>query len=361
MIPRRPLLILAVAAALVACSAPAGQPSATDQSSAGAGGEVNAEAVSTGTALAQIRGHLRVARELLAAGDDEAAVPHIGHPRAELLSAVTPEIEEAGGNAADLDAAIEAAETALADGDTEALDGAIEAAIEAARDAEASVVDDPEDPAYRGSVIAALVASVGGEYSEAVVDGELRELAEFQDARGFLVEAQELYGSIRSAVEEASAEEAAEIDEAFEQLETALPGPTASDELTAPDDVSAAATLIGAELAETVGAIIVEERDPAEVGETINAMLDEILELVEAGETDAAAELAAEAYLENYELIEPAVIAMAPAVNEELEPLLGAELRRRITEGADAEEIAALIERARELLDQAVAAASMEH
>jgi hypothetical protein len=354
------LLVPFVTLALVACSAPASQSSTAPHSPSGHA-SVDTEAVATGTALAQIRGHLRVARELLAAGEAEAAVPHIGHPRAELLTAVTPEIREAGGDPDLLDAAIGAAEAALANGDDEALDGAIEAAIEAARDAEAAVVADPEDPAYRGSVIAALVSSVGGEYSEAVVGGELRELAEFQDARGFLLEAMELYETIRPVVEAASADEADEIATAFEALEAALPGPTPPDTLTAPEDVSAAAARIGAELAEAVGAVMVEERDPTEVGATINSMLDEILELVESGQTDAAAELAAEAYLEHYELLEPAVIAAAPEVNEELEPLLGAELRRRITGGADAEEIGALIDRARELLEEAVAAAGMEH
>ena len=78
--------------------------------------------------------------------------------------------------------------------------------------------------------------------------------------------------------------------------------------------------------------------------EEINRLLDEILVLVEEGDREAAAELAAEAYLENYEVIEADVIAAAPEINDELEPLLGADLRAAITRGAALSEIEAMVD-----------------
>ena len=80
---------------------------------------------------------------------------------------------------------------------------------------------------------------------------------------------------------------------------------------------------------------------------------------VGSGDRAAAAELAAEAYLEHYEVIEGAVIAAAPDINTELEPLLGAELRRQINEGATLEEIQTMVDRAKDLLGQAIEA--LEH
>jgi phosphoglycolate phosphatase-like HAD superfamily hydrolase len=98
------------------------------------------------------------------------------------------------------------------------------------------------------------------------------------------------------------------------------------------------------------------EAGAADIRAEIDQLLDEIASAYRAGRTEEAAELAAEAYLENYEAIEDAVIERAPAVNAELEPLLGAELRRRIRQGAPPKEIAAMVERARRLLDRALAA-----
>ena len=51
------------------------------------------------------------------------------------------------------------------------------------------------------------------------------------------------------------------------------------------------------------------------------------------------------AYLENYEVIEADVIEAAPEINEELEPLLGADLRAAIIDGAELAEIEAMVER----------------
>ena len=99
------------------------------------------------------------------------------------------------------------------------------------------------------------------------------------------------------------------------------------------------------------------ESDPVAVADEINRLLDEILALVEADDREAAAELAAEAYLENYEVIEADVIDAAPEINEELEPLLGAELRAAITDGADARPRSRRwSNEARGLLDEALAA-----
>ena len=100
----------------------------------------------------------------------------------------------------------------------------------------------------------------------------------------------------------------------------------------------------------------VTESDPVAVVEEIDRLLDEILVLVEEGDREAAAELAAEAYLENYEVIEADVIDAAPEINEELEPLLGADLRAAILEDAPLAEIEAMVEQARGLLDEALVA-----
>ena len=73
-------------------------------------------------------------------------------------------------------------------------------------------------------MIAALLVTAGREYEEAVADGAIRELIEFQDAYAFTTEAKRLYGAIESGREGQGAQEAAEIDEAFASLLAAPPG-----------------------------------------------------------------------------------------------------------------------------------------
>jgi predicted lipid-binding transport protein (Tim44 family) len=102
-----------------------------------------------------------------------------------------------------------------------------------------------------------------------------------------------------------------------------------------------------------------EGESSADVGatvENIDALLDDVLAAYQEGDAEEASELAAEAYLENYELIEHDVEEADEELNEELELLLGAQLRREIDEGASESDIEAMIEEARALLDEAVTA-----
>ena len=137
-------------------------------------------------------------------------------------------------------------------------------------------------------------------------------------------------------------------------METALPSPEPPAQLADKLNVESAADLIAHELEETVDAEPVVESDPAEVVANIEDLLTEIKNTYAAGDAEAAAELSAEAYLENYEIIEADVIELAPEINEELEPLLGASLREEIQAGAPQEEIESMIARARELVNEAL-------
>lgn len=91
----------------------------------------------------------------------------------------------------------------------------------------------------------------------------------------------------------------------------------------------------------------------------IDTLLGQVVEAHERGNAGEAAELAAEAYLENYEHLESEVMEEDPELNEELEGLLGTRLRRRIRQGIPQEELEEMVEEARALLDRARAAVGL--
>jgi hypothetical protein len=314
------------------------------------------EAIAFGEALAQIRGHHLVSLMLYRAGDQKGAAVHAGHPIAEILASVRGELDEQGGSlGADLEDALQAGASAVADRrPPEELARIYERAASVTHRAEEAVVDGSEDPAYGGSVVAALLTTAGHEYEEAVGKSGVRLVVEYQDAYAFVREAVRLYRDIEADVRSAAPEEADEIEEAFDRLRGAVSSPRPPADPVDVLDVESSAELIGHELEETVGAVPGVVSDPNDVAAEIEDLLDEVIESYEAGDAAAAAELSAEAYLENYEVIEAEVIDKAPEINNELEPLLGAELRRRIDEGAPVSEIRQMVARAKELLSQAI-------
>jgi hypothetical protein len=301
--------------------------------------------------------------ELYRAGDERGATVHAGHPIAEILASVRSELDEHGGSlGADLEDALQAGASTVADRRPPAeLARIYDRAAVLTRRAEEAVVGGGGDAAYKGSVIAALLTTAGHEYEEAVGKSGVRLLVEYQDAYAFVREAERLYDDIEAEVRGAAAEEADEIDDAFNRLRAALPSLRPPADPGDVLDVETSAELIGHELEETVGAAPGVVSDPEDVGAEIEELLDELIERYEAGDAAAAAELSAEAYLENYEVIEAEVIDKAPEINEELEPLLGAELRRRIEEGASVSEIRQMVARAKELLSQAIDALEEGH
>jgi hypothetical protein len=351
------IALLALSALIAACAAPGASPTPTTGPSGQASpAPVDAEAVRVGAALEQVRGHHLAALELYRAGDTTGALAHATHPVAEIIDSVRSDLTDPGADAAALETALQAVITAAEGTSEDALAAAIDAADVAVQSAFDAVAGTAPSTAYVGSVISSLLATAAHEYSEAVVDGAVVETVEYQDAYAFIQRAHDLYHSIESEVVAADAHEAEEIEEAFDALIAALPSAVPPATLASIEDVEAAAALIGHELEEVVGALPVTEADPAAEQAAIEALLDDLLELVASDQRDAAAELAAEIYLEHYEVIEAGIIAVAPEINAELEPLLGAGLRQLIRDGESLETITASVEHAKDLLAQAVEA-----
>jgi hypothetical protein len=320
--------------------------------------EVSGEQVEFGSLVAQIRGHHRAALDRHGVGDVAAARKHANHPAEEVLDSIRPELEEPSPETvASLTKALAAVPAAIRNGTKTDVSNAIAAAAAQTRAAERAVVGEAAaSDAYKGSVIAAVTAVAAHEYEEALSGDRIVREDEFQDGYGFIQEARALYRQLEPRVKEKSEQEAAEITEAFEALAAAMPSGEAPADPAPLAEVEEAARLVGAELEETVGATPAQESDPQAVRAEIERLLDEIVETYDPAQPDAAAELAAEAYLQNYETIEAGVIEAAPDVNAALEPLLGAELRRQIRAGASAAEIEAMVNRAKALLARGVRA-----
>lgn len=335
-----------------------------DSSSSGSGTETTAaadtnvtpEQVTFGSLVAQMRGHHRAAVERHAEGDRAAARKHAGHPAKEVLDSIRPELAEPSPELVrSLTRTLAAVPVAVRTGSESDLTTAVRAAADETRAAEEAVVGEAAGTdAYKGSVIADLTAVAADEYEEALSGNRVARDDEFQDGYGFIQEAQDLYRAIEPKVKAESAKEAEEITEAFEKLEAAMPSGNAPADPAPLEEVEEAAKVVGAELEETVGATPAQESDPKAVRAEIERLLDEIASAYDPANPDASAELAAEAYIQNYETIEAGVIDAAPDVNAALEPLLGAELRKRIREGAPTEEIQAMVNRAKRLLARAV-------
>jgi iron(III) transport system substrate-binding protein len=130
-----------------------------------------------------------------------------------------------------------------------------EAALAALDDLLAEVVGEERlaMPAQRAAVLGSLLATVVHEYEEAVADGQIVNLAEYQDATGFTS-----VGRAYLAESPAELSESEAIADAFERLDAAMPTVTAPDEVAPAEDVAEAVADARAELDALAGALVVE-------------------------------------------------------------------------------------------------------
>ena len=189
------------------------------------------------TGLALMKGHLMTAEELLDRGEVAAAEPHIGHPAEELYGTIVDRAAALGVAPFEtqLQRAWDVVKTAPKSPEmnaqlkavNETIDGAI-AAIPAAK---------RESPEFVMGTVVQVLRTAAAEYEAAIVDGKFVEPIEYQDSRGFVRYATELFTAIADEVPPPKREK---VEAALQELKTAWPEPMPPDApVLEPGEVSA--------------------------------------------------------------------------------------------------------------------------
>ncbi len=288
--------------------------------------------------LEETLGHFWALEQNLDDNNAELALVHATHPVAELYDLIKPELQE---HDPELDARVQQillnlGERTSSDVTREEAQEAIDEAKEVIEIARATVVGKElsNDMNFKINLINGLLETSVAEYGEAVSEGQINEMAEFQDGSAFVWKSQQIYDTIKAEVPEHEAEE---IDEFYEDLWAAY------DVKADPSDVETITNGIIHEL-QVVAGEEVEEIELLDYVKNIRNLLTEAKEEYAKGETDEALSLATKAYLDNFEFLEASVGAQNPELNEEVEEMMREELRDMIKNSASVEEVNAHID-----------------
>jgi hypothetical protein len=174
--------------------------------------------------LGLMKGHLYVAKELLDLNKPKDAEPHIGHPVEEIYTEVADQLNER--KVKEFKTTLIALEDLVKAGAKEmpkvttnlkesqqSIDTAIAALPEAQR----------KNPAFVLQVINGLLDTANSEYGAAITDGKIKAAIEYQDSRGFIVYAEQLYQGIAATMAKDRPEEHKIIVKNMQQLKTAWP------------------------------------------------------------------------------------------------------------------------------------------
>ena len=175
--------------------------------------------------MALLRGHLLVGDELVKQQQWSAALPHFLHPTEEIYADLKEPLAEY--KVAPFDGALKA----LADVVKSRKSGDYAKAQKSVNDALAAVDGAMKDRTgdWPGLVTEAAVEalkSATGEYKQAIVDGKFAKPVEYQDARGFVWQAERMIESVAPDLEKKNAAAFAEVRAGFVELKKAFPSPT---------------------------------------------------------------------------------------------------------------------------------------
>jgi Helix-hairpin-helix motif len=174
--------------------------------------------------LGLMKGHLFVAKELLALNKPKDAEPHIGHPVEEIYADVADQlnerkIKEFKTTLATLQSLVKAGAK-----DSTKVDASFKESMRSVDSAIAALpVAQRQSPTFVLQVINGLLNTASSEYGAAIADGKIKAAIEYQDSRGFVTYANLLYQGIAASMSKDRPQEHKVISESFKQLLTVWP------------------------------------------------------------------------------------------------------------------------------------------
>jgi hypothetical protein len=209
-----------------------GKPAARKQG--GEGGEGGEEGGAKGGAslppdldfalkIAQIRGHLLVGDQLVKERQWAAALPHFLHPSEELYGPLRPRLKDY--KTPPFEAALKVlASIVKAKKGGADYANALKVVNDALAAADAGLREKQTNwTSFTVETALEVLKSAGGEYEEAIVKGRIAKPVEYQDARGFVWQAEGMIESIAPALEQKNKDALANVRTGLAELKKAWP------------------------------------------------------------------------------------------------------------------------------------------
>ena len=297
------------------------------------------EKIDFASSIEETLGHFWALEQNLDDNNANLALVHATHPISELYDLMKPELQAANPQ---LDTQVRTTLIELKDKanttvSREQAQKAIDDATNVINIARQTIVGDElsQEPAFKLELMKILLETSTVEYAEAVSDGMIEEMAEFQDGSAFVWRSQQIFATVRDDVDSHIAEE---IDEYYEDLWSAY------DNKANPSQVDTFTDGIIHEINEELD-VENDDKDLLTYVDNIRDLLEQTKQAYGSGDKDLALSLATKAYLDNYEFLEAPLIELGEEdLMEEVEVMLREDLRNMIKNSEPSSQIDAHID-----------------
>ncbi len=291
------------------------------------------------SSIEQIRGHLEQALINKESGNNTLAQTHSLHPIEEVYSSIEDQLVNQNSTLNQtLSGALENLSSTVTNATLQDFESQIDYVNMLLNNSVQAVVPSSElnnNPAFNASVVGRLLRLAGHEYEEAVANGTIKEVVEYQDAQAFIHRAESIFKSSVSRMNQTLAHEVEEVNEFFSNLNGAVNNRDDHEtvETTINRIIHELAEITGLSESQLIGEEAgAEEQDHIAIINNIKSLLTQLIAAYESQDYQGAESIATEAYLDNYEYIEIPLAQRDQQLMEQTEVMLREELRQMITD-----------------------------
>ena len=319
--------------------------------------QANSSLVDFASNLEQIRGHLQQAVINKESGNNTLAKAHTLHPIDEIYGSIQVQIDASDPTLnQSLSSSLNQLSSSVDNSTIEEFRTKASDVNGLLNDTFDKVIPSQESNSTNFSlmVVADLLTVAETEYGEAVENGTVTEIVEYQDGQAFISRAQSVFNETSPMIPQEESAEVEEMNGFFSDLKNAVHSKAD------PEVVSNSVRAIIHEISEVTGineqdlsSAAATGDDPVAIISEIRNLLNQTLNAYENQDYSEAEILAIQAYLDNYEFIEAPLAEQNQTLMETTELMLREELRQLIQNKASLQEIQDHIDEISMNLDQA--------
>src|SRR5829696_6178265 len=303
---------------------------------------LNSTQIDFASNIEQIRGHLNAAAMNNEAGNNTLVKAHTLHPIAEIYSSIKPQIsnvnstlnETLASNLNQLSQMVNTSSTDEFGTQSQKINELLNQTV-----LEVIPSETADNSTFRLGVVSDLLSIAGVEYGEAVENGSIKEIIEYQDGQAFVSRAQDVFSQTSPTLPSELDTEVRETNGFFSDLNSAIQNKSS------PEVVNRSIGAIIHEVSEITG--ISEESlggqgtstESGEIISEIRSLLNQTVDAYKQQNYAEAEALATTAYLDNFEFIEAPLAEKDEVLMENTEAILREQLRQLIQDHVPAEQL----------------------
>ena len=310
---------------------------------------LNNSNVDFATNIEFIKGHLSAAISNKQAGNNELTQTHTFHPITEIytlirnqLSSADPELNKTLINSLNNLTSIVFKSTPTefvnsADSVKNLLDKAIIIVIPE---------NEVTDIKFNMSTLINLLKTAESEYEIGIVNGTIANIAEYQDAQGFVSSASDILNKTLNSLNQTSNEKFTKIKDSLHELNISINNKENSTGISTiiNNITNTIPNLLNVKAGDLV-ILVSTDTESSELIKNIRTLLDQSIEKAKNGNYQNAESLVIEAYLDNFEFLEGEIAKHDESLMKDTEVLLREQLRNLIQGKADIQDIQAMIDK----------------